>query len=61
MATKTIYVNLAMTDSDTVCTLYNKLYRLPCVCKYDHKKNELSITAQPLILKLAEKVVAQYV
>lgn len=61
MAVKTLCVHLNLVDSDTVCTIYNQLYKLPCLFKYDAKKNELLITAQPHILALAEKVVAKYV
>ena len=58
---KSICVNLAHTDSDTICTLYKRLGELPCMFKYDPKRNEMLITAQPHILALAEKVVAKYV
>ena len=58
---KTICVNLALTDSDALCSIYKALCKLPCLFKYDTKRNELLITAQPHILAVAEKVVAKYV
>ena len=61
MAVKTLTVKMAMVDTDTICTLYKALGKLPCMLKYDHIKNELRITAQPHILLIAKKVVAKYV
>jgi hypothetical protein len=58
---KSICVNLAHTDSDTLCSIHKELCKLPCMFKYEPKKNELLITAQPHILAKAEKVVAKYV
>ena len=61
MAVKTLTVKMTMVDTDTICTLYKILGKLPCMIKYDHIKNELRITAQPLILLIAKKVVAKHV
>jgi hypothetical protein len=58
---KSICVNLAHTDSDALCSIHKALCKLPCMFKYDTKRNELLITAQPRILAIAEKVVAKYV
>ena len=58
---KSICVNLAHTDSDSFCSIYKALCKLPCMFKYDTKRNELLITAQPQVLAAVEKVVAKYV
>lgn len=58
---KSICVNLALTDSDALCSIYKELCKIPCMFKYDSKRNELLITAQPHNLARAEKVVARYV
>ena len=41
---KTICVNLHLADSDTLCSIYHELYKLPCMIKYNYTKNELMIT-----------------
>lgn len=58
---KSIRVNLTLTDSDSLCSIHKALCKLPCMFKYNTKRNELLITAQPHILAIAKKVVAKYV
>lgn len=58
---KSICVNLAHTDSDSLCSIHKALCKFPCMFNYNTKRNELLITAQPHILATIEKVVAKYV
>ena len=58
---KSICVNLAHTDSDSLCSIHKALCKFPCMFRYDTKRNELLITAQPHILAAVKKEVAKYV
>lgn len=58
---KTICVNIRNIDCDTLGSIHTELRKLPLLYKYNHRENELYLTAQPHILALAEKVVAKYV
>ena len=61
MAIKSICVNLKKTDSDSICSIYKALMKIPCLVKYDRKNNELLVTCQEKYLVYVEKVVARYV
>lgn len=61
MAVKTLCVNLDRVDSDSVCSLYNELRKIPCLFKYSKEKNEFLVTAQERYMARIERVVAQYV
>lgn len=58
---RTVCVNLHLTDSDSICSLYREIMKIPCLVKYDKKKNELLVTCQDKYIALVEKVVAKYV
>lgn len=58
---KTVCYNLPLIDADTLCAIYNELFRIPCFIDWNQEQEEITIQARQEDIPFVEKVVAQYV